>query len=57
VLTQQQRGIYLHNIMAAMYTADYDGDDMEVSLDPVSAQYTKDPMDYLVDMFGKISLN
>lgn len=57
ILTQQQRGIYLHNIMAAMYTADYDGDDMAISLDPAVAQNTKDPMDYMVDIYGNISLN
>lgn len=57
ILTQQQRGIYLHNIMAAMYTADYDGDDMAISLDPAVAQNTKNPMDYMVDIYGNISLN
>lgn len=57
VLTDQQRGIFLHNIMAAMYTADYDGDDMAISLDPTVTNKTKDPMDYMVDIFGKMSLN
>lgn len=57
VLTTQQRGIYLHPVMAAMYTADFDGDDMEVSLDPKVAELTRDPMDYMVGIDGKQSLN
>lgn len=57
VLTRQQRGIYLHNLMAAMYTADYDGDDMEISLDPNVTKLAKNPMDYMVDIYGNISLN
>lgn len=57
VLTTQQRGIYLHPIMAALYTADFDGDDMEVSLDPNVAKLTRDPMSYMIDIDGKQTLN
>lgn len=57
VLERHQRGIFLHNIMAAMYTADYDGDDMEISLDPTVADKAKDPMDHIFDIFGKTTLN
>ena len=57
VLMTEQRGIYLHPVMAAMYTADFDGDDMEVSLDPQVAELAKDPMDYMVGVDGKQSLN
>ena len=57
ILTSQRRGIYLHPIMAAMYTADFDGDDMEVSLDPGVAELARDPMDYMVGIDGKQSLN
>lgn len=57
VLTDQQRGIYLHPVMAAMYTADFDGDDMEVSFDPDVAELARDPMDYMVGIDGKYSLN
>lgn len=57
ILTSQRRGIYLHPIMAAMYTADFDGDDMEVSLDPEVAELARDPMDYMVGIDGKQSLN
>ena len=57
ILTSQRRGIYLHPIMAAMYTADFDGDDMEVSLDPGVADLARDPMDYMVGIDGKQSLN
>lgn len=57
IMTNHQRGIFLHNIMAAMYTADYDGDDMEISLDPSVANKAKDPMDHIYDIFGKTTLN
>ena len=57
VMTNEQRGIYLHPIMAAMYTADFDGDDMEVSLDPSVAELAKDPMEHMVGIDGQQSLN
>ena len=57
VLQNEQRGIYLHPVMAAMYTADFDGDDMEVSLDPSVAELARDPMDYMVGIDGEQSLN
>lgn len=57
VLLSQQRGVYLHPFMAAMYTADFDGDDMEVSLDPEVAKLANDPMEYMVDFDGNIPLN
>lgn len=57
VMMTQQRGIYLHPIMAAMYTADYDGDDMEISFDPRVARYAKDAMDYMVGIDNEHSLN
>lgn len=57
ILTDHQRGIYLHPIMAAMYTADFDGDDMEVSFDPGVAKLAKDPMAHMIDVDGKQTLN
>ena len=57
VLTDHQRGIYLNPIMAAMYTADFDGDDMEVSFDPDVAKLAKDPMAQMIDVDGKQTLN
>lgn len=57
VLTDHQRGIYLNPIMAAMYTADFDGDDMEVSFDPDVARLAKDPMAHMIDVDGKQTLN
>ena len=57
VLTDHQRGIYLHPIMAAMYTADFDGDDMEVSFDLDVAKLAKDPMAHMIDVDGKQTLN
>ena len=57
ILTNERRGIYLHPVMAAMYTADFDGDDMEVSFDPAVAELAKDPMDYMVGIDGQQSLN
>lgn len=57
ILENEQRGIYLHPIMAAMYTADFDGDDMMVSLDPRNANNAKDPMDYMVGIDGEQSLD
>lgn len=57
VMMTQQRGIYLHPIMAAMYTADFDGDDMEISFDPRVAKYARDPMDYMVGVDDEHSLN
>lgn len=57
ILTNERRGIYLHPVMAAMYTADFDGDDMAVSFDPAVAELAKDPMDYMVGIDDQHSLN
>lgn len=57
VLTAEQRGIYLHPSMAAMYTADYDGDDMQISLDPSMRKQAKDPMEQLIGIDGEQSLD
>lgn len=57
ILMNERRGIYLHPVMAAMYTADFDGDDMEVSFDPAVAELAKDPMDYMVGIDNQQSLN
>lgn len=57
VLTNERRGIYLHPVMAAMYTADFDGDDMAVSFDPAVSELAKDPMDYMVGIDNQQSLN
>lgn len=57
VLTNERRGIYLHPVMAAMYTADFDGDDMAISFDPAVAELAKDPMDYMVGIDDQHSLN
>jgi len=57
ILTDEQRGIYLHPIMSALYNADFDGDDMEVSLSPNVLSYARDPMSYLINIDGKQMLN
>lgn len=57
ILETERRGIYIHPVMAAMYTADFDGDDMEVSFDPDVAEYASDPMDLLIGIDGKLSLD
>lgn len=57
ILESEQRGIYLHPIMAAMYTADFDGDDMLVSLDPSLFNNAKDPMAQMVGIDGEQSLD
>ena len=57
ILDDQARGIFLHPFMAAMYTADFDGDDWEVSLDPSVATMTKNPMRYMVGIDNQQSLN
>lgn len=57
VLTDEQRGIYLHPIMTALYTADNDGDDMEVSLDPNVTRLARDPMSYMVNIDGMNLVN
>lgn len=57
VLEAERRGIYLHPSMAAMYTADYDGDDMQISLDPSVRSNAKDPMEQLVGVDGEQSLD
>jgi ribA/ribD-fused uncharacterized protein len=56
-MDSQQRGLYLQPIMAAMYTADFDGDDMEISFDPEVARMARDPMSHMVGIDGKQSLN
>lgn len=57
ILTDEQRGIYLHPIMTALYTADNDGDDMEVSLDPNVTKLARDPMSYMVNIDGMNLVN
>lgn len=57
ILEGEQRGIYLHPVMAAMYTADFDGDDMLISLDPSLAGNAKDPMEHMVGVDGAQSLD
>lgn len=57
VTEDQSRGIYLHPVMAAMYTADFDGDDMSVSFDPDVESILFDPMRQIVDIFGEQTLN
>lgn len=57
VLEDHARGIYLNPIMAAMYTADFDGDDMTISFDPDVEQMVLNPMEQLVDIFGDQTLN
>lgn len=57
VLESEQRGIYLNYAMAAMYTADFDGDDMLVSLDRSLAANAKDPMAQMVGVDGAQSLD
>ena len=57
VTEEQSRGIYLHPVMAAMYTADFDGDDMSVSFDPDVESILFDPMRQIVDIFGEQTLN
>ena len=57
ILTSQQRGVFFHQGMAAIYNADMDGDDVEVSFDPEFAEIANDPMDYMVNIDGKVSLN
>lgn len=57
VLESERRGIYLHPSMAAMYTADYDGDDMQISLDPSVRNNAKDPMEQMIGVDGEQSLD
>lgn len=57
VLTNEQRGVYINPIMAAMYTADFDGDDIQVSLEPEMAKNARDPMSYMVGADDRISLD
>lgn len=57
ILKDEQRGVYLHPIMLAIYTADADGDDINVSLDPRDAPLVGDPMDFMVGITGKQNLN
>lgn len=57
VRADADRAIYVHPIMAAMYTADYDGDDMNISLDPKDTNIARDPMSYMVNYDGKILLD
>lgn len=57
VLTNEQRGVYINPIMPAMYTADIDGDDIQVSLEPKMAKNARDPMSYMVGADDQISLD
>lgn len=56
VMADQARGIFLHPIVAPMYTADFDGDDMSISIDPAVAKYVKDPMELLIGTDGQLTL-
>lgn len=56
ILEDEQRGLYLHPIMFAMYTADADGDDMFVSLDKSTVKNARSPMELLVEVTGEAML-
>lgn len=56
-LEDEQRGIYLHPIVVAIYTADIDGDEMNVSFDVQDAMIFSDPMNLLIGISGKQNLN
>lgn len=57
ILTNERDGIYIHPIMAPTYNADFDGDDMEVSLNPETAKMALDPMDCLVNFGGALKMD
>ena len=57
ILENEQRGIYLHPFMAATYTADFDGDDMNISLDPDNMNNAKDPMEHIIGIDGELSID
>lgn len=57
VLTNERDGIYIHPIMAPTYNADFDGDDMEISLNPETARMALDPMDCLVNFGGALKMD
>ncbi|MCR4870350.1 MAG: hypothetical protein K5859_03510 [Atopobiaceae bacterium] len=56
VMSNQPRGIFMHPIVAPMYTADFDGDDANLSIDPNEAKYVKDPMELLIGTDGQLTL-
>lgn len=51
------RGIYLNPIMAKQYNADFDGDDVVISFKRKSSTYLRDPMAYLIDIDGNVSID
>lgn len=57
VMTNERDGIYVHPIVAPTYNADFDGDDMEVSLNPETAKMALDPMDCLVNFAGALKMD
>lgn len=57
VISREQRGIYLHHIMATMYNADFDGDDAAISLSPFVSKKARDPMSYMINIDGKQKLD
>ncbi len=50
-------GIHLHPIMAKQYNADFDGDEMNVIFKRRSFSRFRDPMEYLIDVEGEVSLD
>lgn len=57
VMTRERDGIYIHPIMAPTYNADFDGDDMEISLNPETAKMALDPMDCLVNFGNALKMD
>jgi len=56
VFKDRSRGIFMQPIISAMFTADYDGDDANISLDPVVPGMLRSTIDLLVHPDGTTHL-
>ena len=56
-IMNEARGIYIHPMVAAMYTADFDGDDMTVSFDPRERYRVWDAMEHIIGIDGEHTLD
>ena len=57
MIMREQRGIYLHQVMAKMYNADFDGDDMAISFEPSVVKRLRGPMSYVVNVDNNVKVD
>lgn len=57
IMTNHPRGIFFNPLVANLFTADFDGDDANTSLDPIMPKLYRGTMDLMIDPDGTTHVN